>query len=524
MSSIGNQHTSSQLPAVSHIKDLREFIDALRALGDLQDVEREVDWELEIGAIIRHSYDLRASAPLFNAITGYTSSGFRVLGAPGGLSSAGHPLARVALAIGLPAPATGQDIMEAIVAARAKPGIPPTMVATAAAPCKQNKMLGDEIDLFAFPTPLIHANDGGRYIQTYGMNIVKTPDGSWTNWSINRMMIASKNTLACLIPGPQHLGIIRAQWTKLGQPMPIVVALGVEPGLPYAGAMPLPEGEDESHFLGALFGEALEVVPAETVDLPVPATAEIVIEGHVAFDEDVMEGPMNEYPGYNAYDASPKPVFHVSAITYRDGAILPVVAAGPPVEEDHTGTGTMHAAEILYQLRQAALPIASTWFSYESALHWLIVSVKKDWYETLAIRADELATKIGQVVFAGKAGFGVPKILLVEDDIDITDVNQVVWAFATRTHPEHGETHFPAEATAALSIYLDEDEQHSYRAGKVIYNCLLADRFPKEHRPVKGSFENGWPDHIQQMVLANWHGYGYPTANMERSDTGSGEP
>ena len=78
MSSIGNQHTSSQLPAVSHIKDLREFIDALRALGDLQDVEREVDWELEIGAIIRHSYDLRASAPLFATITGYRSEERRV--------------------------------------------------------------------------------------------------------------------------------------------------------------------------------------------------------------------------------------------------------------------------------------------------------------------------------------------------------------------------------------------------------------------------------------------------------------
>ena len=82
--------------------------------------------------------------------------------------------------------------------------------------------------------------------------------------------------------------------------MPIALALGVEPGLPFVGGMPLPEGADESHFLGALFGEGIEVVPAETVDLMVPATAEIVIEGHIAFDETVMEGPMNEYPGYNA--------------------------------------------------------------------------------------------------------------------------------------------------------------------------------------------------------------------------------
>jgi UbiD family decarboxylase len=296
--------------------------------------------------------------------------------------------------------------------------------------------------------------------------------------------------------------------------MPIALALGVEPGLPYVGAMPLPEGADESHFLGALFGEGIDVVPAETVDLFVPATAEIVIEGHIAFDQDVTEGPMNEYPGYNAIETSPKPLFTVTAITHRDGAILPVVAAGPPVEEDHTGTGTMHAAEILYNLTKAGLPVASTWFSYESAIHWLIVSVRQDWFEILGISAGELAQRIGGIVFAGKAGFGVPKILLVEDDIDITAVDEVVWAFATRAHPEHGEVHFPAEPTAALSVYLSEEEAHTYRAGKVIYCCLLADRFAKDQRPVKGTFENGWPADIQQRVLARWsdtYGYGDST-------------
>ncbi|WP_438939800.1 UbiD family decarboxylase domain-containing protein [Catenulispora rubra] len=87
-----------------------------------------------------------------------------------------------------------------------------------AAPCKQNVMLGADVDLFRFPTPLIHGNDGGRYLQTYGMNIAKTPDGSWTNWSINRMMIHDARTLACLIPAPQHLGVIRAQHGVIHRP------------------------------------------------------------------------------------------------------------------------------------------------------------------------------------------------------------------------------------------------------------------------------------------------------------------
>ncbi|GGB23457.1 UbiD-like decarboxylase [Flexivirga endophytica] len=500
---------------LKHIKSFRQFVDDLDAVDDIQHIDAEVDWNLEIGAIIRRSYDLRAPAPLFTNITGYRSSGFRVLGAPGSLSGSGHRFARLALAVGLPADSTGQQIVQALADARSRPGIPPVQIAAADAPCKQNIMTGEDIDLLAFPTPFLHGNDGGRYIQTYGMNIVRTPDRSWTNWSINRMMIAGKDTLACLIPAPQHLGIIRSQWTAIGEPMPIALAIGVEPGLPLVGGMPLPEGADESHYLGALFGEGIEVVPAETVDLPVPATAEIVIEGHISIDKTVMEGPFNEFPGYNATDASPKQLFTVSAITYRDSAILPAVTAGPPVEEDHTIIGTTSAAEILHLLRQAELPVTSAWYNFEAALHWLSVAVRQDWHETTGLGSHDLVQRIAEVIFAGKPGVNAPKILVVEDDIDITDLDQVVWAFATRSHPDvdRGEFHFPTSPSDQLAVYLSPEEQHTFRAGKVIYNCLLADLFPDGRRPVKGSFENGWPREIQQKVLTSWRDYGYATSN-----------
>ncbi|MFJ4653333.1 UbiD family decarboxylase [Nocardia sp. NPDC088792] len=496
---------------MAHLKSLREFITALEAIGEIQTIDHEVDWQLEIGAVIRHSYDLRAPAPLFTNITDYQDSGFRVLGAPGALSAPEHQLARITLALGLPADATGQALMEALVAARDKPGIPPVEVDRADAPCKQNIMLGADIDLLKFPTPWIHGNDGGRYIQTWGLNIARTPDGSWTSWSVNRMMIHDAKSLACLIAPVQHLGVVRTAWADLGKPMPIVLALGVEPGLPFVGGMPLPDHVSESDYIGAYFGEGIEVVPAETVDLMVPATAEIVIEGYISLDETVMEGPMNEFPGYNATASSPKQLFTVTAITYRDNAILPVVAAGPPVEEDHTCTATMHGAELLYQLRRAGLPITSAWHTPEAAMHWLTLSVRQDWHTTLGISSAELVQRVADVAFTGKASVNAPKILLVEDDVDITNLNEVVWAFATRSHPdaERGEFHFPHRLSDDLPIYLDEEEKHTYMAGKVIYNCLLADLYPDGKRPVKGSFENGWPTDIQERVLAEWRAYGY---------------
>jgi UbiD family decarboxylase len=493
---------------VQHLQSLREFIKALEAIGEVQPIESEVDWNLEIGAITRRSYELRAPAPLFNTIKGI-EPGFRVLGAPGGLSAnAARRFSRVALALGFKADVPGRSIIEALADARDRAGIPPRWLPTG--PCKENVMLGPDVDLMRFPTPLIHGMDGDRYIQTYGMNIVRTPDGSWTNWSINRMMLLDRNKLTCLIPPNQHLGIIHAQWKAIGKPTPIVVALGVEPGLPFVGGMSVPAGVDESHVLGAHFGEPIDVVKAETVDLPVPATAEIVIEGHISHDDVAAEGPMGEYPGYlDRGQGKPKPVLHVSAVTYRNDPILPTVAAGPPVEEDHTGWGMPHAAMCLNDLRRAGLPVSGAWMVLESACHWMLIAAAPDWHEKTGLASKDFAKKVGEVIFPTKTGFGIPKILLAEDDFDFTDVGQVVCAFASRAHPHHGEIYFEGQAQNNLPVFLDPQEKFTYHAAKVVHNCLLADRFPAAERPVAANLANGWPEHVRERVIKNWTAYGY---------------
>lgn len=491
-----------------HLKSLREFIDALAEVGHIQPIDVEVDWKLELGAITRRSYEIRAPAPLFNKIRGI-GGGFRALGAPGGLGSTeATRFARIALALGYSAQTPGRQIIEGLSDSISRPGIAPRYLSSG--PCKENVMIGRDVDLLKFPAPLIHGADGGRYIQTFGMNIVRTPDGSWTNWSINRMMVAGKDRLSCLIPPNQHLGVIHAKWRALGKPTPIVVALGVEPGLPYVGGMSAPEGVDESHLLGAHFGEPIEVVKGEIVDLPVPATAEIVIEGHIAQEEVAPEGPMGEYPGYlDLSSPKPKPILQVSAVTYRHGGILPVVAAGPPVEEDHTGWGMPHAAMALHELRAAGLPVTGAWMVPESACHWMLVAVARDWHETTPISSRELAERIGKALFATKTGFGIPKVLLVEDDFDFTDVGKTVWVFASRAHPHHGEVEFPGRAQNNLPVFLDQDEKFTYHATKVVHNCLLADRFPPGARPVMADLANGWPPELANRIVADWGRYGF---------------
>src|SRR5581483_1576839 len=158
---------------MTRLKSLRDYIAALRTVGEIQEVDVEVDWNLEMGAIIRRSYEVRAPAPLFNRIKGI-EPGFRVLGAPAGLSgNPAHPLVRIALSLGLPPDAPAHQIVETLAAAHAKKPIPPRRAS--AGPCKENKLIGAAVDLGRLPAPLIHEGDGGRYLNTWGTIIVRTP-------------------------------------------------------------------------------------------------------------------------------------------------------------------------------------------------------------------------------------------------------------------------------------------------------------------------------------------------------------
>lgn len=492
-----------------HLKSLRDCIEALAAIGEVQEIDREVDWHLEIGAIARRCCETGAPAPLFNTIKGI-EKGFRVLGAPGGVSrQPGLYLSRIALALGLPPTSTGREIVAALVQARSRSLIPPKLVSTGA--CKENILTGDDVDLWRLPTPLLHDGDGGRYLNTFGIIVAQTPDKKWTNWSIARTMLVDRNQMAGIIAPNQHIGMVRQTWLDIGEPMPFALALGVEPFLPFVGGMPLPDYVSEADYAGAYFGEPIEVVQCETVDLQVPATAEIVLEGTIAITDTAPEGPMGEYAGYLwTGQSSPKPVYHVTAMTYRNQPILPVSVAGEPVEENHTAWGVPNAAEIVYTLRTAGFPVAMAWSPFESANHWYAIAMERNWRQQMPnTSASELCYKLGEVLFKTKAGMGTPKYIVVNDDIDITNTKEVVWAFATRNYPgSKGEVIFNDEATNPLVAFLEQSEKMSMHTTKVIYNCLPPDEWG-DKLPQRSSFAGAYPKSLQESILQSWQAYGF---------------
>lgn len=492
----------------THLKDLRAYIEALQAIEELQPIQRQVDLELEIGAICRRCYETGAPAPLFENIRG-VDRGFRVLGAPAGISSQpGLYLSRVALSLGLDPRATGREIVESLVEARKRPLVPPRLVASA--PCKENTFEGPDVDITRLPAPWLHGGDGGRYLNTFGIIVARTPDGNWTNWSIARVMIVDRTRMAGIVAPNQHIGMVAKQWCDRGEDMPFALALGCEPFIPFVGGMPLPAGFNEVDYVGAYFEEPVDVVRCETVPLEVPATAEIVVEGHLSRMEKAPEGPMGEYAGYLwTGPPSPKPVYNVTGSSYRTNPILPVSVAGEPVEEDHTAWGIPNAAEIVYELREKGFPVATAWSPFESANHWYAIAMDMDWREKLGYGASKLCDELGKALFATKAGMGTPKYMVFNDDIDLSNTRELVWAFATRNYPgPRGEAVFDHSSTNPLVAFMRDAEKMSMETTKVIYNCLPPDEW-NGRLPRRSSFTGSYPVELQKKILTNWRDYGF---------------
>lgn len=292
---------SSIMAPQTSIQDLphmnfRSYVEALKADNDLVEIEREVDPDLEVGAIIRKVCETDDRAPLFNKVKGAHNGLFRILGAPNSLrSDPKSKYGRLARHLALPPTAGMKDILDKMLSAKQAQPIPPNIVTTGV--CKENSLDAGQFDLTKLPAPLLHQADGGKYIQTYGMHIITSPDKSWTNWSIARAMVYDKDHLAGLVIPPQHIWQMQQLWKKEGKDVPWALAFGVPPAAIMASSMPLPDGVTEAGYIGAMTGSAIDVVKCETNDLYVPANAEIILEGTMSITETGPEGPFGEMHG-----------------------------------------------------------------------------------------------------------------------------------------------------------------------------------------------------------------------------------
>jgi 4-hydroxy-3-polyprenylbenzoate decarboxylase len=403
-------------------KDLRQYIRRLEEEGEITHIEVEVDWDLELGAISRRAIDLRSGALLFNRIKGYP--GHRILANLLGPSNPTHAL--FALAMNLPKETPPLRLIEEF-GGKSSEGIRPMVVDWA--PCKENILRGEEVNLLAFPAPRIHGIDGGRYLGTWHVDIVKDPETGWVNWGMYRHMVHDERRLGWLaIPAQHGPSIYYQKYEARGEAMPMAIAIGIEPLSAIVAGSGLPAQTNEVDIVGAMQGEPVQLVRCETIDLEVPASAEIVLEGYVAPRERVLEGPFGEFTGYAAGGRAPRPVFHVECITHRNNPILTMSNMGKPWDEVAILNSIVTSAILGQELRRRGIPFRAVYCPPPSLAP--IVAAKSQYAGFIH--------SVASTIWSSKAGIYRPYVLLVGDDVDVTNLEEVFWCLTSRLHPSRG--------------------------------------------------------------------------------------
>ncbi|KAK9438222.1 Carboxylyase-related protein [Metarhizium brunneum] len=500
---------SSQPDHVAAQLDFRTFVDVLRADGDLAEINEQVDPHLEVGAIVRRVSEVNGKAPLFNNVKGAKNGLWRMFGNAASLRSREEEkYGRIARSFGLPPDSSWKAILQRSQEAKRRPPIPPRILSTG--PCKQHKIFGDDIDLHKLPAPKLHQGDAGKYLQTYGVHVLQSPDGKWTNWSIFRGMIHDSRRLVCLVGSGQHNSVIRDMWLKKGKTeVSWALAFGVPPAASVVAACPVPQGVSEAEYVGAMVGQPLDVVKCELSDLLVPANSEIVMEGTFSFKDKAPEGPFEDYLGLHfSDDQHMQPLFTVNAITYRDGAILPVSVPGKITDESHV-TASMASEELLELLRQHGYPVIDAFAPLETYATWCALKVDVEKLAEMRTTPEEFCNKIGNLAFNDKSSMLMNRIMLFGHDVDVGNFRDIMWALATRCRPGQDEYVFDDIPVLPLTPYMSHGRGDPTRGGKVVSDCL----FPMEYEGKTSfsacDFERSYPEEIKERVRSNWTAMGF---------------
>jgi UbiD family decarboxylase len=414
-------------PAKGNPLDLRAWLDTARSLGELKDV-RGADAKLELGAISELNVKIEgAPALLFDDIQGY-AKGFRVV-----TCTTASP-ARLSSILRLPVECKHYDLVQQL-RGRPKgwqaeaPKYEPVVVETG--PVLENIQTGKDVDINIFPSPLWHEKDGGPYIGTGCCVVTKDFDSDWVNVGTYRVMAHDKNHVGLdMIPG-KHGAIQYDKHMKAGKPFPVAIVIGCDPLGYLISGIEVPFGMCEYNYIGAILGEPVQVVHGELTGLPIPAAAEIVLEGYCHPGDVKLEGPFGEFHGYYPGKEGTAPVMTIGRVYYRND---PIIVGSPPAKppNDYSySKAVMRSALLFDALLAAGVPDVHSVWAHEigGARMFNVVAIKQR-YAGHARQAGHILNQCGVGAYMSRY------TVVVDEDIDPSNLQEVMWAVATRTDPE----------------------------------------------------------------------------------------
>ena len=398
-------------------RDLREFIalvDKLRALRRIEGA----DPRIEIGAITELAAGMPAApALLFDAVKGFPR-GLRIF------TNAVTSPQRAALALGIDPALRPLDALRVWMEKRR------TLTPLAPSPVKdapflENVLRDDAVDLAQFPVPVWHRGDGGPFMGSGSIVIMRDPDSRWINASIYRVQVHGPRRVTVQFDhAGRHGAIIAKKYWDAGKSCPLAVVHGEDPALFIAGLEYLPAGQSEYEFAGAIRGTPVEVYPGPQTGLPLPAHAEIVLEGGLLpmSEATLPEGPFGEFTGYYASEARPAPVMEVTGVLHRSD---PILLGSPPMKPPRFHFGLPLRAATIWQNLDAAgvTDVVGVWQHVSQLM--TVVAIRQR-YDGHAKRA---------VLVAAAHSYMARIVVVVDEDVDCSSINDVMWALATRCEP-----------------------------------------------------------------------------------------
>lgn len=458
----------------------RGFLKLLETKGEMKSVAREVDWDQEVAAVFVRSAKNKNRALKFEKVKDSTSPlAIGVLASP----------KRIRLAVGMEEGDFDNFVEEHLNTKR--DDFPPQIINKGTS--QEVLIEGDAVDLFSLPIPKYNEMEGGRYL-TAGVSISKDPERGSRNAGIYRMMVRGKNELNINFGFPnRHLLIHAKKSMKEGKPLPLAIAIGVDPALWLCAAMPLPAKYDEVNQAGAIIRKGIELVKGKAIDTEVPANAEFILE--CEFDPQVLkpEGPYNDFQGYYTR-VKDNYVVKVKAITHRKDAIFETSLTGQVPEGEMEVYRHLLLSQQKVQLKKVIPQVEAMTFDAASMGHIYVVSVRN--------KRPFMANQIGNAILSFPWSNMVKMVIVVDDDIDVFDSAQVMWAIATRVDFEKDVTLLPSMPGASFDV--------GAGGRKGVTKMILDATMKLEEEGYPGQFpEAGRPSaEVLEKVIKNWASYG----------------
>ncbi len=476
---------------------LAQFVERLDDAGELKRIRTQVSPDLEITEITDRISKQYGPALLFENVEGASMpllinafGSERRMAIALGVESLDEIVAEIRGMLQLGPPDSLIDKIKILSVFSRMTKFPPKMVRKGA--CQQVVLKEEDATLEDIPIIKCWPQDGGRYI-TLPQVFTRSPKSGHRNVGMYRMQLFDARTTG-MHWQIHHGGAAHCrEYRQLGERMPVAVVLGGDPAMTYAATAPLPDGIDELLFAGFLRKKNVELVQCETIDMQVPADADIVLEGYVDPDELRTEGPFGDHTGYYSL-ADEYPVFHITCVTLRKQPIYPTTIVGkPPMEDCYMGKAT---ERIFLPLIQMQLPeVVDINLPLFGVFHnFVLISIDKR-YPFHAKKMMHSIWGLGQMMFS-------KFIIVVDKDVDVQNIEEVLFRMGSNVDPRRDVTIVEGPVDV-----LDHAAPLMAAGSKMGIDATVKWR--------EEGFQREWPDEIamslemKELVDKRWREYGF---------------